>query len=150
MALSAKFELRQGQQLVMTPQLQQAIRLLQLSNMELSQFVEAELERNPLLEIDEAAEFPVKAEREPDHEPAPEVKQERHRATTSGSISPSPFRPMVTLDADYENSFADTGAPSAAPDGADSGWASMRQRSSSFIGRRDQSRKLRLQRDVAA
>jgi RNA polymerase sigma-54 factor len=52
MALSAKLELRQSQQLVMTPQLQQAIRLLQLSNLELSAFVEGELERNPLLEIE--------------------------------------------------------------------------------------------------
>ena len=50
MALTTKLELRQSQQLVMTPQLQQAIRLLQLSNMELSQYVETELERNPLLE----------------------------------------------------------------------------------------------------
>ena len=55
MALSAKLELRQGQQLVMTPQLQQAIRLLQLSNMELNAFVETELERNPLLERGEEA-----------------------------------------------------------------------------------------------
>ena len=54
MALSARLEMRQGQQLVMTPQLQQAIKLLQLSNIELSAFVEAELERNPLLERDEA------------------------------------------------------------------------------------------------
>lgn len=38
------------------PQLQQAIRLLQLSNLELSQFVETELERNPLLERAEAGE----------------------------------------------------------------------------------------------
>ena len=53
MALSTKLELRQGQQLVMTPQLQQAIRLLQLSNIELMQYVETELERNPLLEPDE-------------------------------------------------------------------------------------------------
>ena len=37
----------------MTPQLQQAIRLLQLSNIELCTYVEAELERNPLLERDE-------------------------------------------------------------------------------------------------
>ena len=51
MALSTKLELRQGQQLVMTPQLQQAIRLLQLSNMELLQYVETELERNTLLEL---------------------------------------------------------------------------------------------------
>src|SRR5262245_13101642 len=55
MVLSPKLELRQGQQLVMTPQLQQAIRLLQLSNLELGVFVENELERNPLLEHDEAA-----------------------------------------------------------------------------------------------
>jgi RNA polymerase sigma-54 factor len=53
MAFSAKLELRQGQQLVMTPQLQQAIRLLQFSNLELNAFVETELERNPLLERDE-------------------------------------------------------------------------------------------------
>lgn len=56
MALTTKLELRQNQQLVMTPQLQQAIRLLQLSNLELSQFVETELERNPLLERAEAGE----------------------------------------------------------------------------------------------
>ena len=42
----------------MTPQLQQAIRLLQLSNIELGLFVETELERNPLLERDEAAPEP--------------------------------------------------------------------------------------------
>ena len=56
MALSQRLEMRQGQQLVMTPQLQQAIRLLQYSNLELSQFVEAELERNPLLEREESSE----------------------------------------------------------------------------------------------
>ena len=50
MALSTKLMLRQGQSLVMTPQLLQAIKLLQFSNVELSAFVEEELERNPLLE----------------------------------------------------------------------------------------------------
>jgi RNA polymerase sigma-54 factor len=59
MALVQKLELRQGQQLVMTPQLQQAIRLLQLSNVELCSFVEAEVERNPLLESEEAAPEPT-------------------------------------------------------------------------------------------
>ena len=54
MALGARLELRQGQGLVITPQLQQAIKLLQLSNMELEAFVEAELERNPLLARDES------------------------------------------------------------------------------------------------
>ncbi|MDE1569307.1 RNA polymerase factor sigma-54 [Aquabacter sediminis] len=50
MALSPKMEFRQSQSLVMTPQLMQAIKLLQLSNVELVAYVEAELERNPLLE----------------------------------------------------------------------------------------------------
>ncbi len=50
MALSAKLVMRQGQSLVMTPQLMQAIKLLQLSNLELAGFIEEELERNPLLE----------------------------------------------------------------------------------------------------
>ena len=50
MALSARLELRQSQSLVMTPQLMQAIKLLQLSNMDLVTYIEQELERNPLLE----------------------------------------------------------------------------------------------------
>lgn len=50
MALTPRLELRQGQSLVMTPQLQQAIKLLQLSNLDLQAYVAEELERNPLLE----------------------------------------------------------------------------------------------------
>jgi RNA polymerase sigma-54 factor len=57
---SQRLELRQSQALVMTPQLQQAIKMLQLSNLELNQFVDAEIQQNPLLErrepaLDEAA-----------------------------------------------------------------------------------------------
>src|SRR5262245_43791612 len=50
MAITAKLELRQAHGVVMTPLLQQAIKLLQLSHLELQNFIEAELERNPLLE----------------------------------------------------------------------------------------------------
>src|SRR5262245_56853324 len=50
MALTQKLEVRQSQALVMTPQLMQAIKLLQLSNLDLATYVEGELERNPLLE----------------------------------------------------------------------------------------------------
>ena len=50
MALTQKLEFRQSQALVMTPQLMQAIKLLQLSNLDLAAYVEGELERNPLLE----------------------------------------------------------------------------------------------------
>jgi len=53
MALMPRLDLRQSQSLVMTPQLQQAIKLLQLSNVELLEFVEQELAENPMLERDE-------------------------------------------------------------------------------------------------
>ena len=59
MALSAKMLLRQGQSLVMTPQLLQAIKLLQYSSVELAAFVEEELERNPLLERSEDGPDPT-------------------------------------------------------------------------------------------
>jgi RNA polymerase sigma-54 factor len=48
--LSQRLELRQSQTLVMTPQLQQAIKMLQLSNLELNALIEGEIEQNPLLE----------------------------------------------------------------------------------------------------
>ncbi|MGA8388711.1 MAG: RNA polymerase factor sigma-54 [Pseudolabrys sp.] len=50
MALSQRLEVRQSQALVMTPQLMQAIKLLQLSSLDLAAYVDGELERNPLLE----------------------------------------------------------------------------------------------------
>jgi len=63
MAINQRLDLKQGQNLTMTPQLQQAIKLLQLSNLELAEFIEAELEKNPLLEREEG--------------PAPEQKTEQ-------------------------------------------------------------------------
>jgi RNA polymerase sigma-54 factor len=50
MGLSQRLQIRQAQSLVMTPQLLQAIKLLQLSHLDLAAYVDAELERNPLLE----------------------------------------------------------------------------------------------------
>jgi RNA polymerase sigma-54 factor len=56
MALSPRLDIRQTQSLVITPQLQQAIKLLQLSALELNEYIEQELESNPLLETDDAPE----------------------------------------------------------------------------------------------
>ncbi|MGN6500869.1 MAG: RNA polymerase factor sigma-54, partial [Tsuneonella sp.] len=53
MALGPRLDLRQSQSLVMTPQLQQAIRLLALSNLEIEAFIGEALEANPLLDMGE-------------------------------------------------------------------------------------------------
>src|SRR3954451_21868939 len=71
MALTQRLEFRQSQSLVMTPQLMQAIKLLQLSNLDLSAFVEEELERNPLLErAADSPEAPVAGENAENEFPA--------------------------------------------------------------------------------
>src|SRR3982751_2081167 len=67
MALSQRLEFRQSHALVMTPQLMQAIKLLQLSNLDLAAYVEGELERNPLLERT--------TDNEPDAEPSALVSE---------------------------------------------------------------------------
>jgi RNA polymerase sigma-54 factor len=63
MALGPRLDLRQSQSLVMTPQLQQAIKLLALSNLEIEAFIGEALEANPLLEAGELShERPVASE----------------------------------------------------------------------------------------
>ncbi len=67
MSVSLRLDLRQSQSLVMTPQLQQAIKLLQLGNLELSTHVQQELEQNPFLERQEAeSDLPAPQEALPD------------------------------------------------------------------------------------
>src|SRR3989442_6695711 len=78
MALDARLSLRQSQRVVMTPLLQQAIQLLQLSTLELQEVVQKELLENPLLEempVD-GAETPEAGEATPSAEatPAPTVE----------------------------------------------------------------------------
>src|SRR5262245_29321252 len=106
MVLSPKLELRQGQQLVMTPQLQQAIRLLQLSNLELGVFVENELERNPLLERDEIS-----------RDAASEAAQADERA---------PRKPGAGSDGKLGARNGESVAPNGEHLGDRGGWAAVR------------------------
>ena len=61
MGLGPSLSIRQTQQLVLTPQLQQAIKLLQLSNLELESYIAEELAKNPLLEARSDEEPPEQA-----------------------------------------------------------------------------------------
>src|SRR5262249_55017018 len=72
MALDIKLgqDLRLRQQLVMTPQLQQAIKILQLSLPELESIVQTELEQNPMLEPLDQSPAEAASEAQPDREPA--------------------------------------------------------------------------------
>lgn len=134
MAITAKLELRQGQQLVMTPQLQQAIRLLQYSNLELSQFVEAELERNPLLEREESSEPSGREEpaRESADSEAGSDAGEDAGADEWLDLAKSNGEASAALDVEVDNDFQDSVTPEMTGEAGQSSWASLRQRASSF------------------
>ncbi|WP_137176712.1 RNA polymerase factor sigma-54 [Roseomonas sp. AR75] len=106
MALGPRLDLRQSQSLVMTPQLRQAIKLLQSSNVEVTAFVEEELERNPLLERDERAEPRTAADERPAEAPAPEPT-DAHAAATSDAL---PADGAAPLDAEWDNVYDADGA----------------------------------------
>jgi len=115
---SQRLELRQTQALVMTPQLQQAIKMLQLSNLELSDLVDAEIEQNPLLEL---------GERESDDAPpvldlAPAPASER-----PASLTETPHDEFVPDAAEQWQASAGTDGDGSADFGGDSlSWRNTR------------------------
>ena len=110
MAATQRLELRQRQSLVMTPQLQQAIKLLQLSNLELAAEVDRELEQNPLLDRDEGAndtllESPSVDQQAEAVDPTSEreaVDPDTLQHSTAENLPSSADEP---LDTDYENVY---------------------------------------------
>jgi RNA polymerase sigma-54 factor len=109
MALSAGLQLRQSQSLVMTPQLMQSIRLLQFSHVELTRFIEQEVERNPLLELvssDNDQSDPVSEAAEPAKPQAAEGDQGED-ASWAGNADSQAERMTSEIDARYENVFPD-------------------------------------------
>jgi RNA polymerase sigma-54 factor len=77
MALTQRLEIRQSHALVMTPQLMEAIKLLQLSNLDLAAYVDAELERNPLLDRDGEADGERRSAERGESSTAPATPDER-------------------------------------------------------------------------
>ena len=100
MALSPRLDVRQSQTLTLTPQLMASIRLLQLSHLELSTFVDAELMRNPLLEREDAPEGETPLEREKPEE----IDPYRDVVDYSGHLG-SAVTIADSLDTDVANVF---------------------------------------------
>ena len=104
MSLGPRLDLRQSQSLVMTPQLQQAIKLLALSNLEVEAFIAEEIEKNPLL--DGGAETSI-ATPQPDDGDGFEA---REPATADELIAKGATETDAPLDADYAaDRFIDDG-----------------------------------------
>lgn len=116
MALSPRLEFRQSQTLTLTPQLMQSIRLLQLSHLELNDFVDAELLRNPLLEREEGGEA------EPAETPDRPVELSAYEDTVSqGDRIKSADQIAEGYDTAVENVFPDQARQDMGGEGAVTG-----------------------------
>ncbi|MCK2182597.1 RNA polymerase factor sigma-54 [Halomonas getboli] len=97
MAMKASLQLRVGTQLTMTPQLQQAIGLLQLSTLDLRQEIQQALEGNPMLELED--DFGEQAVGEtPEDDWSDEIPEE------------------LSVDSDWSDTFQDAGGSGEGPD----------------------------------
>ncbi len=138
MAITQRMDLRQAQSLVMTPQLQQAIKLLELSNQELAAYIEQELEQNPLLERSEeeravlGEESGRLASMEAMTSEAPEAPASDRLMDSSEYVSSETMAGdrQSPLDTDYDNLYntaedprADRGTESAGDAGFAENWS---------------------------
>jgi RNA polymerase sigma-54 factor len=129
MALTQRLELRQGQALIMTPQLQQAIKLLQLSNLELVDYVEQELERNPLLERDESAPVAAPEAAGPENDAAPD--------TLEATLARDDFTKAADMDARDDDLYDGDAPPSPASNTPLVDWTTARSGNNNFDGNGD-------------
>lgn len=114
MAIAPRMEMKQGQSLVMTPQLQQAIKILQFSSVELSEYIEQELERNPMLE------------RVEDENSSDETSTDNNDTNVSEiSISEDSGDPNAegSIDASYEDLYSDADMPAVEAIGSTIDWS---------------------------
>ena len=112
MAIAPRLDLRQSQTLVMTPQLRQAIKLLQFSNIEVNAFVEEEMERNPLLERDDVSDAPI-GERAAVDQIEPRAVAAGDSADAAGAET-LPAEAAAPLDIDNTNTYDSGGVSDGA------------------------------------
>ncbi len=95
-------QLKLGQQLTMTPQLQQAIKLLQLPSIDLQNEIQQVLDSNPMLEVEEDLGSSVKQEKEPGES---EVTSFESTADTSNNSTDTNETPVDSAD-DWESNYS--------------------------------------------
>ncbi|HPF78970.1 MAG TPA: RNA polymerase factor sigma-54, partial [Alphaproteobacteria bacterium] len=103
---SQRLDLRQSQNLVMTPQLQQAIKLLQLNNIEIAEFIEEEIAQNPLLEKKEADPSDSNESSSSGEEKAERAPEDFDAGSAMADIGSGGSSSFDKLDNAFENSIS--------------------------------------------
>ncbi len=118
MGLGPRLEQRQSQQLVMTPQLQLAIKLLTLTNVELEAYIGEELDKNPLLSTSDGADT-ADAPAAPEAAIDPSASGIDQLLATGGGTTDAPLDVDYTGETFHHDSAGDSADWGAAPAGGD-------------------------------
>ncbi|OOZ40877.1 RNA polymerase factor sigma-54 [Solemya pervernicosa gill symbiont] len=111
--MKQSLQLKLGQQLTMTPQLQQAIRLLQLSSLELQVEIQQALESNLMLEVDEEQEPETKANEESNNSETPEPSAEEKLDATEAAGNSETLPDELPVDSAWEDVYDNSTSYSA-------------------------------------
>jgi RNA polymerase sigma-54 factor len=120
MSLSPRLDLRQSQSLVMTPQLQQAIKLLTLSSVEIEAYIQDAVEKNPLLEA-VAADGPAEMAAPQNAEPGMDLTPPTAEISSDAMVDNGAATADGALDIDYNNENFHQDGPSDRGDDKSSG-----------------------------
>ncbi|GAA6133881.1 RNA polymerase factor sigma-54 [Oceaniserpentilla sp. 4NH20-0058] len=113
--MKASLQLKMGQQLTMTPQLQQAIRLLQLSTLDLQQEIQNALDSNPLLDVDEEFEGDANQDINSQSEDKQETTQPVEETQSDEPTAADDWNENIPDELSTDSEWDDTWQASAAP-----------------------------------
>nr|WP_324257850.1 RNA polymerase factor sigma-54 [Cellvibrio fontiphilus] len=105
--MKQSLQLKLGQQLTMTPQLQQAIRLLQLSTLDLQQEIQEALDSNPMLEMEESFDSPQSSDYEGSAEDQIDYNRQQEIAAESGTDTSSDYSSSDSFTSSTSDNFSE-------------------------------------------
>ena len=116
--MKPSLQLKFSQQLTMTPQLQQAIKLLQLSTLDLQQEIQEALDSNPLLEVEEGGDdHPVEKNNmdgdDPSVEAAPTASSDSLEA--GDALEKNDLPDELPIDSTWDEYYSASSAPAPGP-----------------------------------
>ncbi len=118
--MKPSLQLKFSQQLTMTPQLQQAIKLLQLSTLDLQQEIQEALDSNPLLEVDDSSDNDVIEKNNLDNDDSvPESASASESMDTGEALEKNDLPDELPIDSTWDEYISASSAPAAGPSGGD-------------------------------
>ena len=126
--MKTSLQLKMGQHLTMTPQLQQAIRLLQLSTLDLQQEIQQVLESNPMLDVNDDDPAPTNNDQDQNSQQSAEVSKEPNKVEETDSQWEDNIPDELATDTSWDDIYPSLPTNMSAPSGEDINFDNFRSK----------------------